>query len=103
MITEANVQKWEYLELYFDNDEFTVVSSQGQYFTDEDYKSIDPKGQRSKEQNQLWRSGMGRTRFLLTLLDKLGSEGWEAVGNINTSHFTDIYLLLKRPSANNSN
>jgi hypothetical protein len=91
------MQEWEYLEVYIDHDEFTVVSSQGQYLADEDYKSLDPKGQRSKQNNQLWKSGMGRTRFLLVLLNKLGTEGWEAIGNINSGDLHDIFLLLKRP------
>jgi hypothetical protein len=91
------MQEWEYLEVYIDDDEFTVVSSQGQYLTDEDYKSLDSKGQRNGQNNQLWKSGMGRTRFLLVLLNRLGTERWEAIGNINSGDFHDIFLLLKRP------
>lgn len=91
------MQEWEYLEVYIDGGEFSVVSSQGQYLTDEDYKSLDPKGQRRGQDNQSWYSGMGRTRFLLVLLNRLGTEGWEAIGNINSGRFGDIFLLLKRP------
>ena len=93
--------RWEYLQVYVDGDLFLVASSQGEYLADDDYKSIDPTGKRVVEDRQsLWKSGMGRTRFKLILLNKLGAEGWEAVGNINTGQFYDVFLLLKRPLDN---
>jgi hypothetical protein len=91
------MQKWEYIELYIDGDKFAVSSPQGQYLTDEDYKLLDPKGQRYKANTSLWKSGMGTSGLLLVLLDKLGSEGWEAIGNVNTGQYSDILLILKRP------
>lgn len=91
------MQKWEYLQIYSDGFSFAVVDSQGHYLKDEDYKAIDPKGKRDNE--GLWRVNMARTVFLIAMLNKLGSEGWEAVGNVNAGRHPDMYLLLKRPTA----
>jgi len=90
------VQKWEYLHVYIESDNFLVIDSRGQYLKDEDYKAIDPKGNRTE--SKMWGAGMANTKFLVVLLNKLGSEGWEAVGNVNAGHYSDVYLLLKRPA-----
>jgi hypothetical protein len=86
--------KWEYIELYMADNEFRIISAQGEFFTDDEYTAIDPKGHRD---GSTWKSGMPKTLFLLRVLGKLGVKGWEAVGNINSGYYTDVYLLLKRP------
>jgi len=92
------VQKWEYLQVYVDDDEFAVTSADGAYLTEVDFRSLDPDGKMKDEKQSLWKAGMGRTRFKLKLLTRLGSEGWEAVGNINTGQYYDIFILMKRPT-----
>jgi hypothetical protein len=93
------MQKWEYLNIYSERGDFVVGNSQGEYFGDEDYKEIDPKGRRAP--GEMWRPDIPRTRFLVGLLNKLGSEGWEAVGNVNSGQLLGIYLILKRPASSN--
>ena len=92
------MQRWEYLNIYVDRGDFAVVSSQGHYFGDEDYKEIDPKGRRAPD--KMWRPDIPQTRFLVGLLNKLGSEGWEAVGNVNSGQLRETFLLIKRPVSN---
>jgi hypothetical protein len=95
---EANMQKWEYLDFFMNGSDFAVISSNGEYFTDDYYKAIDPEGYRGKLKTDVWTSGMGKSKFLLTILDKLGADGWEAVGNISAGTAPSTYLLLKRPT-----
>jgi hypothetical protein len=85
--------EWEYIQIYIGNNEFAISSAQGAFFTDDEYKSIDPKGHMFEG---VWKSGMEETRLMLTPLNKLGAEGWEAVESLYASRVT-AHLLPKRP------
>ena len=91
---EARMQEWEYLQVHFVDNSFDILSANGQYFADEDYKAIDSHGKRNRGH---WEVGMDTKTFLLKILDKLGSEGWEAIGNVAGGYYRDVSLLLKRP------
>ncbi len=92
---ENRLQKWEYIEVFNSKNEFGVIGVEGEYFSDEFYRSIDPRGRREKERG--WIAGIGSMFFLMRLLAALGKEGWEAVGDIADGSYQIVELLLKRP------
>lgn len=99
------MQQWEYLQIEIwrtigkYEPRFTVRTAEGEYFTDVEYATLDPKGHRAKDrdyEHSGWAPGMARSDFLLTVLRRLGSEGWDAVGNTEAGQYTSVNLLLKR-------
>ena len=92
------MQTWEYLIIYMgDNPEkkyeprFNVRSSVGAYLDENEYKSIDPKGKKvAQHEKWYWAPGMTSTEFLIVLLKKLGAEGWEMIGNIQSGYYTSV-------------
>jgi hypothetical protein len=89
----------EYLIIDQFENEFWLYSSNGAYFTEDEYKTLDPTGElNTRLQRQGWTTGMRHEEFLQVLLNKLGSLGWDAVGNINAGNDSSgRSILLKRP------
>ncbi len=92
---ENRLQKWEYIEVFNSKNEFTVIGAEGEYFSDDFYRSIDPKGRREKGRG--WMADVGSMFFLMRLLAALGQEGWEGVGNFADGTYQLVELLFKRP------
>ncbi len=92
---DDRMQKWEYIEVFNSKTEFAVIGANGEYYSDEFYRSIDPKGRR--EEGRGWIAASGGMFFLLRLLAALGQEGWEAVGSIADGSYQLVELLFKRP------
>jgi hypothetical protein len=89
------MQKWEYLFLATADNAVSLTSSRGQYLSAEYYKSIDPEGRIGN--NYQWVSAIEILHFLAIILDKLGSEGWEAISNVEGGDSKVSHILLKRP------
>ncbi len=100
------MQKWEYMQLHkWGQGEWIAVQTAEGPANEELYRDIDPKGKIDSIVVSMgasltgWKisKDMGKTRFLLLLLNKLGQQGWELVGNIDTAGNTAKWaLILKR-------
>ncbi len=91
------MKTWEYIQVHVSRNKFSVTSPQGPYLTEQQFKSIDSKGKKVVEDKQWsWQAGTGNPRFLLTLLNALGSDGWELVGDVHGCEPPDLCLILKR-------
>jgi len=90
------MENCEYLTVYGHNDNFSVISSNGD-LADNQYKSIDPNGKRVIQfGGSTWKASIGSGLFLVSLLNWLSREGWEFVSSLNSGTFVHIYILLKR-------
>jgi hypothetical protein len=92
-------KKWEYLQVYRLDKDFNVFSSKGEYLKEEYYRSVDPKASWDQWVGR-WKIKVDPDKFLMAILNKLGTDGWEVVVSMESTGPTSTtiaQLILKRP------
>ncbi len=91
-------KKWEYLQVDRLGNDYNVYSSMGEYLKEDYYKSVDPKASWDQWAGR-WKIKVDPEIFVMTILNKLGAEGWEVVSMRSTGGATvdNAHILLKRP------